>query len=378
MKKLLLLAIVFSSLVINAQNVYIPDASFRAYLNTYFPSYMVASSDSLDSVLAASYSGTMDCHLKNITDLTGIECFTNLTMLKCGSNPLTSINLSTNTDLEYLSCYSTKLTSIDLSNNPALSYLDLSAEALSYLSYSPNKLTSLDLTENTALSYLNFRCNLLSDINLSTNTALLRLYCEENLLTSLDLSTNLDLYFLYCCDNDLLSLDLSLNTSLAHLYCRSNLLEILDLSQNVALTNFYCTNNHLTSLDLRNGNNINMLGSDFNAYTNPDLYCIEVDDYDYSFNNWSRKDSQSYFSVDCSTLIHETENYSFSIYPNPTEGKITIQAENLEQVYVYNFAGRLIKTTNRRELNLSQEAKGIYFVKVITSEGSQTKKLVLE
>lgn len=33
---------------------------------------------------------------------------------------------------------------------------------------------------------------------------------------------------------------------------------------------------------------------------------------------------------------------------------------------------------NKNELDLSQQAKGIYFVKVITSQGARTEKLILE
>ena len=32
----------------------------------------------------------------------------------------------------------------------------------------------------------------------------------------------------------------------------------------------------------------------------PNLYCIDVDDFQYSYNNWFGIDAHSYFSEDCS------------------------------------------------------------------------------
>jgi hypothetical protein len=52
----------------------------------------------------------------NISDLTGIEAFTNLIVLRCSANQLTSLDLSTNTALRTLDCSNNQLTSLDLRN----------------------------------------------------------------------------------------------------------------------------------------------------------------------------------------------------------------------------------------------------------------------
>ena len=36
------------------------------------------------------------------------------------------------------------------------------------------------------------------------------------------------------------------------------------------------------------------------ATNNPNLSCINVDDFQYSYNNWFDIDAQMYFSEDCS------------------------------------------------------------------------------
>ena len=60
---------------------------------------------------------------KSITDLTGIEGFTDLTRLSCYNNQLTSLNVSNNTALTYLGCGKNQLTILDVSNNTALTVI---------------------------------------------------------------------------------------------------------------------------------------------------------------------------------------------------------------------------------------------------------------
>ena len=76
--------------------------------------------------------------------------------------------------------------------------------------------------------------------------------------------------------------------------------------------------------------------------------------------------------------LKELESSSLSVYPNPTTGKITIESSNVERIEIYNLSGVLIQSTNNKEINLSQEAKGIYFVKLITKSGTTTEKIILE
>lgn len=67
---------------------------------------------------------TIDLREKDITQLTGIEHFTNLGSLICYSCNLTGeLNLSSNTKLRYLSCEVNKITSIDVSKCPNLTSL---------------------------------------------------------------------------------------------------------------------------------------------------------------------------------------------------------------------------------------------------------------
>lgn len=66
------------------------------------------------------------------------------------------------------------------------------------------------------------------------------------------------------------------------------------------------------------------------------------------------------------------------IFPNPTTGQILIDNPYLEYVEIYNLSGVLIKATDKQEIDLSQEPKGIYFIKVYTKYGVINEKIVLE
>jgi len=228
------------------QNVNIPDANFKAFLvgNTAINTNGDAE---IQVSEATAFNGTIDCNNMNISDLTGIEDFIALTGLICYLNQLTSLDVSANTALTNLQCHNQPLVSLDLSNN----------------------------------------------IDLNT------LVCTNNQLTSLDLSNNTNLIHLQCQGNSLTILDVSANTALEHLACPSNQITNLDVSNNTVLTYLWCDVNQLTSLDVRNGNNTSF--TVFSATTNPNLYCIDVDDPVYSAANWWN--AQAPFSTNCATAF---------------------------------------------------------------------------
>ena len=73
-----------------------------------------------------------------------------------------------------------------------------------------------------------------------------------------------------------------------------------------------------------------------------------------------------------------TENNKIEIFPNPTKGQITIESKDIEKVEIYNTSGVLIKSSTTNKIDIREQAKGEYFVKIITKEGAITKKIILE
>ena len=179
-----------------SQNVNIPDANFKAYLvdnieiNTNGDSEIQVSE-------ASSFNSTMYANSLSISDLTGIEAFTALTLLKCNDNQLTSLDVSQNISLTSLNCNVNQLTSLNLNQNIALISLNCNE----------NQITSLDLSQNMALEDLSCGSNQLASLDVSQNTALYVLWCPENQLSCLNVSNgnNINFWQMYASDNPDLS-----------------------------------------------------------------------------------------------------------------------------------------------------------------------------
>ena len=203
----------------NFRKTYVPDDNFEQALID------LGYDDILDDyvLLTDNIKYMVELNVSNleIKDLTGIEDFKSLTSLKCWSNQLTSLDVSSNTSLNDLGCSFNQLTSLDVSNNSSLRILYCSS----------NQLTSLDVSKNTKLQYLYCYNNQLSSLDVSNNKLLRDFYCYENQLTSLDISNNTVLYSLKCYQNQLTSLDVSMNTILEKLECNSNQITCIKVSE---------------------------------------------------------------------------------------------------------------------------------------------------
>jgi len=116
---------------------------------------------------------------------------------------------------------------------------------------------------------------------------------------------------LECGYNQLTNLDLSQNTALTSLNCSYNQLISLNLSNNSVLTHLDCWQNELTSLDLRNRNNTAL---DIYTQSNPNLFCIDVDDPVWSATNWTGIDPSSSFSYNCSAPQTYVPDDNFEAY----------------------------------------------------------------
>jgi len=237
---------------------YVPDQNFENYLETHDASGTVVPLGDVTSMgngIANDHYVTtanintvtnLDVQSQNIADMTGIEDFTALTHLFCYQNQLTSLDVSTNLFLTQLHC-------------------------------GFNQLTSLDVTNNSLLYYLVF---------------------GHNQISTIDLSQNVNLSTLGCYNNQLTNLNVNLNTNLANIDARSNLFNTLDFSANSSITQLRVQGNQLTSLNIANGNNTNFIV--FEAFNNPNLTCVQVDDPSYMNTNWaSAIDNTATYSLHC-------------------------------------------------------------------------------
>ena len=80
---------------------------------------------------------------------------------------------------------------------------------------------------------------------------------------------------------------------------------------------------------------------------------------------------------DCEVLsTPKDEVLGVSIYPNPASDKLYFQGlmAEIQGVEIYSLQGKLIRsyTINISEIDVSQLSSGIYFIKVLTSDGRKT------
>ncbi len=62
---------------------------------------------------AAAMTKNFDCSRKGISDLTGIEYFSNIKSLYCTNNQLSILDISSNTALEIVFCQNNPMTTTD-------------------------------------------------------------------------------------------------------------------------------------------------------------------------------------------------------------------------------------------------------------------------
>lgn len=319
MHKICLLLFFFHTFASLSQYTLIPDVNFENTLISY------GYDDIQDGqVQTSNISSVTSLYLlsANISDLSGIEDFQNLSYLDASFNSLTTIDLSQNTQLTTLNLISNTISFIDLSQNIFLTDIDLNN----------NPLLQLDLSNNSLLSILNVA---------STE------------LTSLDLSANIALTELYCCCTPILELDLSMLTNLNEIQA--------------------FTMDNLSCLNLKNGNNMNM--STMGAYWNYNLTCITVDDVNWATANWTTSSmnisSHNYFSENCADFctaeLPSNSIAKLEIFPNPFSDVIEIKnlPETTEWLFIKNLQGVLIEKIPiyiHVPVQLNHLSKGIYII----------------
>ena len=91
MKKLILLLTLLPYIAFG-QKTYVPDNNFEAYLEANSMGDGIANND---SVLTTNINGVTELYVngKNISDLTGIEGFTALSILECISNSIINLDV---------------------------------------------------------------------------------------------------------------------------------------------------------------------------------------------------------------------------------------------------------------------------------------------
>ena len=223
-------------IAINEKNF--PDENFRDYVAEEWDK----NHDKYFSPSEIASAKWISCDNKEISNLKGIEFFTNIWLLECYYNNLTTIDLSHNKNLSYINCHHNQLNELDVSGLPLLETF--------YCGH--NALPSIDVSKNEKLEDFDCQDNHLDTLNVSQNKELVKLSCGTNNLTELDVRENKKLKELSCYESKLSNLDLRNQTELEVLKCWKNPLSVLDVSANTKLKTLFVSNTNLTSLDAKN------------------------------------------------------------------------------------------------------------------------------
>jgi hypothetical protein len=390
------------------------------------------------------------CNDNLLTSLT-VSGLTSLTSIDCENNLIPSLDVSGLTLLRALICYNNKLASLDVSTNTALQYLNCNDNLLTGLNVSGltslseiecnnNQLTSLNISTNTALYSVKCEHNLLTSL-VTGSTSLFQLWCGYNSLTGLNVSLNTSLANLYCYNNSITSLDISSNTSLSYFECNNNSLTSLNVKNgnNTNFGSFKAQNNpDLTCIQVDDAawSTANWTNKDAGASfnTNCSSYTIAASvlpassgsitgtgnyihgatvsltataNSSYSFANWTESGSQvstnatySFTAAANRTLVANfqlitgfenlLEDISATVYPNPNNGKFTINFNNNFigeiTININSAAGvklktiKLNKSTSEMSYNvdMGNMPKGIYFIDLHTIAYKVVKKVIFK
>ncbi|WCO01397.1 T9SS type A sorting domain-containing protein [Psychroserpens ponticola] len=297
---------------------YVPDDNFeQALIDLGYDSGALD-----DYVLTTNINGInfLDVKNKAISDLTGIEDFTALTILNVSSNNITSLDVSNSASLFYLLCHSNSLTNLDISNNIALKNLSCGI----------NNLTSLDVNNNTALKYLS---------------------CLSNNLTHLNLANNPVLKILNCDDNELIGLNLK-------------------NGNNTKITYFNALNN----------SDLECIQVDDAVYSaanwiNVDPSSMFSEDCQYKRTSRNRNQQALMDSKNDSFSNNEV-----MLYPNPVNDVITVSIQADAYYTIHNINGQQLLDGKLKggenRLNLSQLKTGLYILNIVKDGISVSKKLI--
>lgn len=240
------------------------------------------------------------------------------------------------------------------------------------------------VTDLTGISYLtslqNLDCSGTSIVNFSTlPNSLTNLDCRSAQLTILPNLPN-SLLFLLCGQNSLTALPANLPPMLQDLQCDNNQLTYLPVLPS-SLNNLDCAFNNITCF-LPFSTNFNII----HLNNNPNLNClpnyvaaIGIDTLVYPICNLGNSNG---CIVATGITTHENIENQLSVSPNPSNGNIFIENNNLLHLTIelYNVDNKLIYSqySNERNINvLTNITPGIYFLSIANTDKYYKKKVVI-
>ena len=356
MKKILLFITLISFAIAQSQIVNIPDTNFKNALLNHTPTIDTNGDNEIQVSEAENFTSGLNLEYKNISNLTGISSFINITGLNLFQNNLNNLDLASNTNLETLTCAYNNLTILDVSNQTSLTTLICYNNNLNSISLNNPNLTTLYCEKNELLS-----------INLNSCVSLEDLTIFNNPLTDIDFINNTNIIELEIGNNQIVNLDLSPLSQLEHAF----------IGGDVGEDDIY-----IETINLKNGNNNDLDITEEGIMGMPNLTDVCVDDINNTaFSNYiiNGVGHSVNFTENCSTLsVLQKHLLAFSIFPIPTENILNIKSKTeIVKTEIYSKLGQKIKETTESKIDISNLTQNLYFVKVKDVNGNfGVKKIV--
>ena len=99
---------------------------------------------------------------------------------------------------------------------------------------------------------------------------------------------------------------------------------------------------------------------------------------------WPTGFNSSGMDLDALGVIHDIAHYdvpeneveAVALYPNPVKDRLTVKAENLQSVEIYNLMGQQVLISTSSVIDMSVLNQGIYFVRIYADGKTVTKRVV--
>ena len=163
--------------------------------------------------------------------------------------------------------------------------------------------------------------------------------------------------------------------------------------------NFYnhisWTKNHAVNYEVTQFNILRSTGGDFEL-----IGTVESEDYvyEYSFDDLDATTLGDYsytvsavYTVGCEVKSDPVNCMVTSVgesmiqpklFPNPTNGKVTVKAEGMEKIEIFNSLGQTIYQSDNCDtetiINLAPYGQGMYFILIHTDQGVTSQKIIVE
>ena len=215
-----------------------------------------------------------------ISNLSGIEAFSQISNLNLAGNKIDSINLTKNPMLEIFYANFNEFKSVNTDYNPKLKIIAIDNNIPNWdhdcfegVINEEDTIIKLDFSKNFELESISIPTTGILNLNLSNNTKLNWINAANNRLSTLDFSNNTSIETIMLGDNNLSFINIDGISSLKVFTVPGNQLSDIDLSSNLSLTEIDLSSNLLSGvLDVSMFNNLSIL----KLSNNLNIECIKV------------------------------------------------------------------------------------------------------